>query len=56
MVRRRADYTDSQFRFRRFAGTYHGFAIRGDERNGVIEKAKGRALDELVDFFKAALG
>lgn len=49
------DYTESRFRFRRYPGTYHGFAIRGDERNDVVERAKGAALDEVVDFFKAVL-
>ena len=55
LVRSRPDYSESAFRFRRYAGTYHGFAVRGDERNEVIEKAKGEALDEVVDFFKAVL-
>jgi dienelactone hydrolase len=52
LVRQRPDCSESSFRFRRYAGTYHGFAIRGDERNPVIERAKGKALDEAVDFFR----
>ena len=56
LVRAREDYSVDRYRFRRYAGTYHGFAIRGDERNKVIEKAKGEALDEAIDFFKAVLG
>ena len=55
LVRERPDYSESRFRFRRYAGTYHGFALRGDERNKIIEKAKGEALDEAIDFFKAEL-
>ena len=55
LVRERPDYSEALFRFRRYAGTYHGFAIRGDERNEVIEKAKGEALDEAVNFFESVL-
>ena len=55
MARTRLDYSEDRFRFRRYRGTYHGFAIRGDERNPVIEKAKGEALDEIIDFFKTTL-
>lgn len=55
LVRERPDFSEALFRFRRYAGTYHGFAIRGDERNKVIEKAKGEALDEAINFFKTTL-
>jgi dienelactone hydrolase len=55
LVRARPDYSEARFRFRRYPGTYHGFAIRGDERNEVVENAKGAALDEAIDFFKMAL-
>jgi dienelactone hydrolase len=44
-----------QISFLRFPGTYHGFAVRGDERNPHIEQAKSNALDAVLEHFKKHL-
>jgi dienelactone hydrolase len=44
-----------RFVFRFFPGTYHGFAIRGDEKNEQIRKAKEKAYEETVLFFNQFL-
>ena len=39
-----------------YSGTYHGFGIRGDERNSHIEKSKYDALDECIAFARRVSG
>jgi dienelactone hydrolase len=34
-----------------YPGTYHGFAVRGHDDNGVIQAAKEDAFKSMVDFF-----
>jgi len=55
ILRGRSDYSDSKFRVKRYPGTYHGFAIRGDERNPAVQEAKAAALSDSIDFFAASL-
>jgi dienelactone hydrolase len=38
-----------------FAGTYHGFAIRGDTNSEVIQKAKEEAFQDTLQFFNEHL-
>ena len=51
-LKARADYTPDKFRVERYADTYHGFCVRGDESNPVIQKAKKKALGDTVGFFR----
>jgi len=41
--------------FKIFPGVNHGFAIRGDENDEHIKKAKYEALEDAINFFKAEL-
>ena len=41
--------------FKDYPGTEHGFAIRGDESNEVVYKAKIDALTSDIEFFKNEL-
>eukprot|EP01098_Paradermamoeba_levis_P000831 TRINITY_DN10963_c0_g1_i1.p1 TRINITY_DN10963_c0_g1~~TRINITY_DN10963_c0_g1_i1.p1 ORF type:complete len:298 (-),score=57.02 TRINITY_DN10963_c0_g1_i1:12-848(-) len=36
----------------RYPGTYHGFAVRGDESNPIIEKAKSVCMHDVAGFFE----
>eukprot|EP00475_Leptophrys_vorax_P031244 TRINITY_DN4728_c0_g1_i2.p1 TRINITY_DN4728_c0_g1~~TRINITY_DN4728_c0_g1_i2.p1 ORF type:complete len:274 (-),score=73.74 TRINITY_DN4728_c0_g1_i2:855-1676(-) len=41
--------------FKFYPGTYHGFAIRGHDDNGVIQSAKEDAFKQMVEFFSEHL-
>jgi len=56
LLRSRSDFSEYKFRLRRYPGTYHGFAIRGDERNPNIQAAKTAALVDCVTFFQNIMG
>ena len=53
IIQQRED--SEKFPFHFYEGTYHGFAIRGDECNPDIENAKNDALNSTVQFFKKYL-
>lgn len=44
-----------RMRLKYFPGTFHGFAIRGDDKVEVIKKAKEEAYHEAAQWFKGHL-
>lgn len=41
--------------FKFYAGTTHGFAVRGDEKDTIVKQAKLSALQETIHFFQQEL-
>jgi len=55
MLRARPDYSEDRFQLLQFPGTFHGFAVRGDERNPVVQEAKQKVLKDTVAFMQTQL-
>lgn len=47
--------TDAEYVFRFYPGTFHGFAIRGDEKDETVKAAKGDAYQQALQFFTSKL-
>ena len=46
---------DAAFVFKFYPGTFHGFAVRGDDKVEAIQQAKQQALTDAIEFFNQQL-